>query len=149
MERRELEAKMAIALGGRASEMRFFADISTGAGDDLDKATEIARAMVTRYGMSEAIGLGVFEREPTPMLGVRAAVRSFDYSEMTARKIDEEITRLMDGALKRASEVVQRYEALIQEAVQILLDKETIDESGLKNLWNKYRRPTGPTAVAA
>lgn len=141
MERRELESKMAIALGGRASEMKFFQDISTGAGDDLDKATEIARAMVTRYGMSESIGLGVFEREPAPMLGSHMPVRTFDYSERTAQKIDEEITRLMDGALKKATEVVNRYQSLIEEAVVILLDKETIDESGLKALWNKHQSP--------
>jgi cell division protease FtsH len=145
MERYELEAKMAIALGGRASELRFFPDISTGAGDDLDKATEIARAMITRYGMTESLGLGVFERDPAPMLGSGVPMRAFEYSEATARKIDEEITRLMDKALKKAVEVVNKYQRLIEEAVIILLDRETIDENGLKELWNKHQSSTEAT----
>src|SRR6202044_2095216 len=59
MSRAELESKIAVALGGRAAEAVFFDDISTGAGDDLDKATEIARAMITRYGMEPSLGLAV------------------------------------------------------------------------------------------
>jgi cell division protease FtsH len=139
MERRELEAKMAIALGGRASEMKFFKDISTGAGDDLDKATEIARAMVTRYGMSDTVGLGVYEREPTPMLGSHVSVRTFDYSERTAQMIDQEINKLLERALKMAETVIENNQDLINEAALILLDKETIDEGGLKDLWNKHQ----------
>jgi cell division protease FtsH len=149
MERRELENKMAIALGGRASEMKFFTDISTGAGDDLDKATEIARAMVTRYGMSDALGLGVYEREPTPMLGSHFPVRMFDYSEKTAQMIDDEVNRLLDRSLEKAEEVIDRYTDLIQEAAAILLDKETIDEGGLKELWNKHQGHEHPTGTRA
>lgn len=146
MERRELEMKMAIALGGRASEMKFFQDISTGAGDDLDKATEIARAMVTRYGMSPVVGLGVYEREPTLMLGGQSPVRSFDYSETTAQAIDREVEKYLETSLKTALSVVDRYKDLINEAAGVLMEKETIDENGLLELWRKHQEP--PRLVA-
>src|SRR5690606_20195855 len=69
MSRQDLDQKLAILLGGRASEAVFCRDISTGAADDLDKATEIARAMITRYGMSEELGTVTFEKEPALFLG--------------------------------------------------------------------------------
>lgn len=139
MERNELEAKMAIALGGRASEINFFTDISTGAGDDLDKATEIARAMTTRYGMSPELGAGVFEREPSPMLGSYAPVKTFEYSEKTAQLIDSEVKALIEKTLNMACKVVEQYRELIEEAAQILLVQETLDEFSLKHLWAKHR----------
>lgn len=138
MEKNELKAKMAIALGGRASEIHFFPDISTGAGDDLDKATDIARAMVTRYGMSSNIGIGVFEQDPSPMLGSYSPVKSFDYSEKTAEAIDVEVRTLLDDALNTAKNVVEQYQEMIKEAAQILLNRETLDEADLSKLWNKY-----------
>jgi cell division protease FtsH len=139
MERHELEAKMAVALGGRAAELRFFSDVSTGAGDDFDRATDIARAMVTRYGMSEELGVGVFEHQPASMLGSQIPVRNFEYSEKTAQHIDQEVKRLLQKALDMAKKVVEQYHALIEEAVQILLTQETLDEQALKRLWEKYR----------
>jgi len=138
MERNELEAKMAIALGGRAAEMKFFQDISTGAGDDLDKATDIARAMVTRYGMSDELGIGVFEREPTPMLGSQMPVKTFGYSENTAQRIDREVNRLLQRSLAMALDVVDHHQAMIREAADTLLVRETLDEPALKHLWEKY-----------
>jgi len=146
MSKRELEFKMAIMLGGRASEVVFFDDISTGAVDDLDKATEIARAMITRYGMSASLGLAVYEREPSPLLGAQALARTSNFSEETARVIDEEIKTQLAFALKRAIEVVRRYSSMIEEAAQILIIRETIDEPELKSLWNKHQLQ-GPAQV--
>jgi len=140
MEKNELESKIAIALGGRASEMLFFSDISTGAGDDLDRATDIARAMVTQYGMSSNLGLGVFEKEPAPMLGSHAPVRSFEFSQKTAELIDNEVRRFLDQALKTANQVILHYQGLVIEAATLLLEKETLDESALKSLWDKYQQ---------
>ncbi|MGK5085847.1 ATP-dependent zinc metalloprotease FtsH, partial [Bdellovibrionota bacterium FG-1] len=77
--RDELENKLVVLLGGRAAETVFFSEISTGAADDLDKATEIARAMVTRYGMGQSLGLLTFDRETAPMLGGQLLARSHDY----------------------------------------------------------------------
>jgi cell division protease FtsH len=138
MERGELEAKMAIALGGRASEVKFFDDISTGAGDDLDKATDIARAMITRYGMSKTLGFAVYEKGSAPMLGGQAPIRSFDFSEKTAQLIDEEVNTLLDHAFRMADAVLEHYKELVEEAALLLIERETIDEAGLRDLWNKY-----------
>ncbi|MDR3608165.1 MAG: ATP-dependent zinc metalloprotease FtsH [Oligoflexia bacterium] len=149
MERNELETKMAIALGGRASEMKFFTDISTGAGDDLDKATDIARAMVTRYGMNDELGVGVFERDPSPMLGSQMPVRTFEYSEQTAQQIDLAVKSLLHKSLDMAGNVIERYRAMVDEGAQILLTQETLDEPALKRLWEKYRAaPATPVSTA-
>lgn len=142
MERNELEAKIAVALGGRAAESLFFTDISTGAGNDLDKATDIARAMVTRYGMNEKLGLGVFERDPAPMLGGQVPVKSFDYSEQTAQEIDHEVNQILGKAFDRATRVVDRYRAMIDEAAAVLLVEESMDETAIRNLWEKYNPST-------
>jgi cell division protease FtsH len=138
LSKNELETKMAVALGGRASEIIFFTDISTGAGDDLDKATDIARAMVTRYGMDGKAGLAVYEHEPTPLLGSQFPTKAFDYSERTAQLIDESIQDLLRQALDVAVKTVTQYKSLILEATKELLEKETIDEKGLKDLWSKH-----------
>lgn len=139
--RRELESKMAIALGGRASEHVFFEDISTGAGDDLDKATDVARAMVTRFGMGAKLGLAVYERESGFIpLGGQAPTRSFDYSEATAETIDASIQELLNQAYRRAHDVVVLYKDLIEEAVKILMVQESMDEKSLKELWEKHTR---------
>ena len=140
LSREELEAKLAIAMGGRASESVFFNDITTGAADDLDKATEIARAMVTRYGMSQSLGLAIFEREQSPILGGQMPIRSHDYSEKTAEAIDSDVERILDQALKAAVNVVNRYRAFIEEGTRVLLDRETLDEGMLKVLWTKHGR---------
>jgi cell division protease FtsH len=138
MSRGELESSIAIALGGRAAESIFFEDISTGAGDDLDKATEIARAMVTRYGMDAGLGLAVYERDATPILGSQAPMRVFDYSEETARRIDRAIDESLDRGMKIALAQIEENRDVIEEAVAALLQKETLDEAALRSIWQKY-----------
>ena len=149
LNRKELQQKLAVAMGGRASETAFFDDISTGAADDLDKATEIARAMITRYGMSEHMGLAVYERDSAPLLGANLPGRSFEFSELTAQRIDDEITRLLNQAMGMAMELVRRYRELVEEGAQILLNKETIDESEIKRLWEKHQSRKSLRAVSA
>ncbi len=140
MSKRELDAKLAIALGGRAAETLFFDDISTGAADDLDKATEIARAMVTQYGMSGELGLAAYEREPTPLLGGQSRVRSYDYSEKTAEAIDHELQRMLNRSVTVATHVIRVHRDFIEECVRILLMRETIDEQELRKLWDKSKQ---------
>jgi cell division protease FtsH len=135
--KRELESKLAIALGGRAAETLFFDDISTGAADDLDKATEIARAMITQYGMSSELGLAAYEREPTPLLGSQSRIRSYEYSEKTAESIDKEIQRLLNRSVTVATHVIRTNKDFVEECASILMAKETIDEHELKKLWDK------------
>jgi cell division protease FtsH len=137
MSRHELEDRLAIALGGRAAEVLFFDDISTGAADDLDQATDIARAMITRFGMSRELGLAVFERDANPMLGGQA-VRNFGFSEHTAQRIDAEIERLLDGAEERALGILEKFRPLIEEGARILLTRETLNEEEIQALWKKH-----------
>ena len=144
--RGELDSSIAIALGGRAAESIFFEDISTGAGDDLDKATEIARAMVTRYGMDASLGLAVYEREATPILGSQAPVRLFEYSEETARRIDRAIDEALDRGMKLALAQIEGNREVIEEAVAELLVKETLDEGQLRSIWVRHH-PSSQAAV--
>ncbi|HEX4926112.1 MAG TPA: cell division protein FtsH, partial [Bdellovibrionales bacterium] len=137
MTREELQGKLAILLGGRAAEQIFFQDISTGAGDDLDKATEIARAMVTRYGMSRELGLVTYEREPTPLLGIRENVATHEYSDQTAVRIDAEVSRFLEQAFTSALSVLKEYRELIVEGAEQLLQKETLNEDEIQRLWSR------------
>lgn len=139
MSKLELETKMAVALGGRASEEIFFSEISTGAADDLDKATEIARAMITRYGMSPKLGLATFEKDPSVFLGIQGPVQSHSYSEGTASEIDSEIKNLLDSAMQASLRVIRNNRAFIEECATLLLSKETLDEAELKKIWVKHK----------
>jgi cell division protease FtsH len=146
MSRQELEDKIAVALGGRAAESIFFDDITTGAGDDLDKATEIAKAMVTHYGMDQGLGLGVFERDPNRMLGTGTSVRTFDYSEKTAQLIDQGMKAILDRGMTTATAIINDNHELIKRAVKILIEHETIDENELLTLWNERNKPVAQAA---
>jgi cell division protease FtsH len=136
--RQELEAKMAIALGGRAAEQVFFEGCSTGAGDDLDKATEIARSMVTRFGMGNGLGLAVYERESagTRYL-VQSSTKAFDYSEKTAERIDASVQKLLDQAYQKAQQVILERRRFIEQGVFRLLEEESLDEQELRVLWGQ------------
>ncbi len=139
----ELEGKMAVLMGGRAAEQMFFSEISTGAADDLDKATEIARAMVTRYGMSRKLGLSILERESSPFLsggGMPGMMKTYNFSEQTAEQVDAEVRETLDRAMSAALEILQRYRKVVEDGAQTLLTKETIDEAELQALWETRRR---------
>ncbi|MBU1312540.1 MAG: ATP-dependent zinc metalloprotease FtsH [Alphaproteobacteria bacterium] len=141
MTREELENKMAVLLGGRAAEFIVFQHWSTGAADDLAKVTDIARAMVTRYGMSEELGHIALETEqrsylaPDMMMG---GGRQHDYGGHTADAIDEEIGKIIDRAFDRAVTILsERREALERSAAK-LLEVETLGADELREL---ERRP--------
>ncbi len=104
MTRSELEDKLCVLLGGRVAEEILFADVSTGAQNDLQRATDIARSMVTEYGMSAKLGLRTFEKERRSVfLESQMAASPRDYSEEKARQIDEEVEQILDKAHKGAS----------------------------------------------
>ncbi|MFM8991175.1 MAG: TRAP transporter fused permease subunit, partial [Alphaproteobacteria bacterium] len=128
MSRPELEAKMAMLLGGRAAEILALGEPSTGAADDLARATDIARAKVARYGMDAALGHVRYEDEGPrllPMPGLASTARR-DYGEATAREIDEAVRRLVEAAFARATAtLVERRAALDRGAAQ-LLERETL-----------------------
>src|SRR6516164_4501751 len=103
MGRSELENKLAVLLGGRAAESICFSEVSTGAADDLKKATDIARSIVTRFGMDETLGNVSYEDEPSPFLGVMPGISqpATRYSEDTTRKIDEAVRAIIKNAFGR------------------------------------------------
>jgi cell division protease FtsH len=132
MTRAELENKMAVLLGGRAAEALVFDHLSTGAADDLVKATEIARAMVMRYGMVESLGHVAYRDERSPFLAVPGAPAPRDFSEQTAAAIDEAVRRLVGQAYERARELLRVRRAQLERGAELLLQKETIGEDELR-----------------
>jgi cell division protease FtsH len=115
-------------LGGRAAESIVFGELSTGAADDLAKATNIARSMVTRYGMDEKLGMASLESErstflPTP--GDYAAARR-DFSEETAREVDCAVRDLIAQAFERAVGILEAHREVLEDSAQRLLEKETL-----------------------
>ena len=137
MTREELENKMAVLLGGRAAEFIVFHHLSTGAADDLAKVTDIARAMVTRYGMSEKIGHIALETDQRSYLAqdpLMGGPRPHDYGEHTADAIDEEVRKIVDHAFDSAVKILtERRDALEQTAAR-LLEVETLGEDDLRPL---------------
>jgi cell division protease FtsH len=135
MTRRELENKMAVLLGGRAAERLVFDEISTGAADDLARVTDIARAMVLRYGMSEALGSVAYDRDHSPFLQPNFPVPvERGYSEDTAHAVDAAVRALVDAALRRASAILDRNHALLDRTAVALLKTETLDEPAIARL---------------
>jgi cell division protease FtsH len=123
--RPRLVAMLANMLGGRAAEEVAFGDISTGAYDDIRKATQIARAMVCDYGMSSVGVVSLGEMQEQPFLGTSA--RSRDFSEATAERIDAEVARLLDEAYAHARGVLTQNRHILDRVAQILLERETLD----------------------
>jgi cell division protease FtsH len=149
MTREELEIKMAVLLGGRAAEQLVFAQLSTGAADDLAKATDIARAMATRYGMVEGLGDVTYEADPHPFLGTPMPEpfgRPRAYSETTARKIDCAVRELVAGALQRATATLRQCRTVLDRGAAALLERETLGEPELKALVGE---PAAEAAKAA
>jgi len=141
----ELANKMAVLLGGRAAEELVFGEISTGAADDLVKATEIARAMVTRYGMDPALGRTAYETESGTYLGQPLEGGGRRYSEETAHDIDEAVKARLDTAFEQAKRVLQGRRDELDDYARRLLEEETLDEDDLAPL----KRGDGASAAGA
>jgi cell division protease FtsH len=134
MTRDELENRMAVLLGGRAAEVVVFGHLSTGASDDLAKATDIARSMVTRFGMVEKLGPVTFEEAPQNFLGTPSYGQERKYSEETAREIDTAVRDIVRQALDKAIGILRSKRAILERTAQKLLEKETLGEDDLKAL---------------
>jgi cell division protease FtsH len=127
IERGELMNRMAVLMGGRASEEIIFNEISTGAADDLDRATDIARQMVTRFGMAEALGQRVYEPQRQAFLGeAMVGMRPKDYSDETNREIDIAVRKLIDEAYEKAKATLTERRRDLDRGTALLLEKETI-----------------------
>jgi len=125
MTREELENKMTVLLGGRAAEHLAFGHLSTGAADDLSRATDIARNMVTRYGMGGTLGPVTYESEPNGFLGPLGGSRRL-YAEETAREIDVAVREMVQASFDRARGILARNRALLDEGAKELLARETL-----------------------
>jgi cell division protease FtsH len=129
-------------LGGRTSEELFCDDITTGASNDIERATKLARSMVTRYGMSDALGAQVFgEAQHEVFLG-RDLADHQDYSAETAKRIDDEVERIMHEAHERASKLLSARRKQMDTIASVLLERETVEGDVLKALlddkWEEY-----------
>jgi cell division protease FtsH len=138
MTREELEHKMLVLLGGRAAEHAVYGHLSTGAADDLSKATEIARSMVTRYGMADALGPVTYENEPDGFLGRVGGTRRL-YAEETAREIDLAVRDLVRSAEGRARAILVANRPLLDEGARALLERETLGGEALAKLLDRVR----------
>ena len=132
MTRGELENKMTILLAGRAAEQLIFAEVSTGAQDDLAKASDIARTMVTRFGMEPALGQVSYERDPAPMLGdLPGTFQQRLYSEETAREIDCAMRAMVENAFDRATAILTERRDILEAGAAALLAHETLTQDAL------------------
>jgi len=137
MTKEELENKMAVLLGGRAAELIVFGHLSTGAADDLRRVTDIARSMVTRYGMSEKLGSVAYERDPGNFLASAERpypVRERDYAEETAAAVDREVKDIVDRVLQRTEGMLTTRRPILDRAAKKLLEKETLEQSDIDAL---------------
>jgi len=122
-----IEGRLAILMGGRAAEQLIFNEMTTGAGNDIEQATEIARKMVCEWGMSEVLGPMTFGKKSEEIFLGREIQRHRDYSESTARMIDEEVVRIIRRAQTTAEEVLKNNVQILHNLAQALLEHETID----------------------
>lgn len=127
---------IASLLGGRVAEELVFGDVTTGATNDLDRATDLARAMVCEYGMSERLGMvRLGRRHGNPFLG-RDLMEDRDYSEEVARAIDEEVRAFIDQGYQRSREILSQHREKMDEIAEILLEKETLTRDEFLALMN-------------
>jgi cell division protease FtsH len=144
MSRKEMEQRMAVLLGGRAAELLVFSSPSTGAADDLSKATELARAIVMRYGMNEKLGLVAYETESHPFLTGVPSTAERNYSEQTAREIDCAVRALVHDAFEVATGILTQARVILERGARAVLEKESIGEVELAQLKSDLERMPGP-----
>lgn len=132
MARSELVARVYVLLGGRVAEEIIFGDVSTGAQNDLQRATEIARTMVTQFGMSEKLGLVSLEGPRIPLFLPVPTQAPKEYSEETAQMIDEEVKKILSEAHAKAREILASHRQALEELATLLLEKEVVERPQLQ-----------------
>ena len=141
MQRHELMAEVDVLLAGRAAEEVFIKEISTGAGNDLERATDILRSMISIYGMSDIAGLMVLEKRRSTFLSGGQADR--DYSDKTAEKVDEFIKTTLDERYKHVLETLRTYGDAIEKMVEALYEEETIEGAKVRDIIANYEKERG------
>lgn len=139
MTRDELLDRLQVLLGGRAAEEVIFGDISTGAQNDLQRASDIARSMVMEYGMSERLGLLTYTRQQSRYLDMGFGPGEREYSEQTAQEIDQEKNRIIDEAHQKVLLKLKNYRDPLKKFAGILLEKESIDGEELRKFAEEVR----------
>ena len=129
-----VEGRLAILMGGRAAEMLIFEKMTTGAGNDIEQATKIARKMVTEWGMSDLLGPMTFGKQNEEIFLGREIQSQRDYSEETARMIDEEISKNIRNAQERSQDILNENQELLHSMAKALLKHETIDAKDINKL---------------
>jgi len=143
--RSELANRLAVLLGGRAAEWLIFAETSTGAADDLARASEIARDMVVRFGMSDTLGPVTYEAEHASFLfGQTPSWRPKTYGEATAQAIDTAVRDLVETAFKTASEILEKNRSVLESSAQELLAHETLSQTDLQKFATQLASPPAP-----
>ena len=148
--RNYVEGRLAILMGGRSAEMLIFDQMTTGAGNDIEQATQIARKMVTEWGMSDLLGPMTFGKKNEEVFLGREIQSSRDYSEVTARMIDEEISRIVRDSQRLADEILRKDIEILHRMAKELLKYETIDSKDLDKILKgeKLTRPLNGTSVS-
>ena len=133
LSKKELEDRIAVLLAGRAAEEVVFEEVSTGAQNDLQRATDMARSMVTEYGMSERFGPHAMGGTPRSLfLGGGNGASHLDISEATQREVDEEVEKILDGASARATDILRERRDDLESLTTRLLEQETIGGDELR-----------------
>jgi cell division protease FtsH len=133
MTKSELLDRLCVLLGGRVAEEIVFGEVSTGAHNDLFRATDIAKSMVKEYGMSEKLGYMTFEGERKPLfLEINPGFGAKDYSEETAREIDNEVRRIIDQSHEKVKSMLTDKHGILEKVAKTLLEKESIDGEELR-----------------
>jgi cell division protease FtsH len=146
MTRAELLDRLDVLSGGRTAEEIIFGDVSTGAQDDLQRATDLVRHMITRYGMSEALGLATFETSRQALFLQVPTGASREYSEETARVIDAEIQQFLEAAHTRVHETLTAQRALLESLGKLLIAHEVVDRNALIQLLEAVEPVEAPQA---
>ena len=131
--RKVADTKIVTLTGGRAAEEVCFDSVTTGASNDIEQATSIARAMITRYGMSESFGMTAFEQMVNPYLG---SDTTLNCSQETAARIDREVIALIDKAYDQAKTILKDNRSKLDEIARVLIERETISGQEFMDILN-------------
>ena len=140
----QLEARLAMAMGGRAAEELVFGETTTGASNDLEQATNIARTMVTRFGMSKKLGPRTFGKRGGMVFLGREISEQRDYSDSVAEQIDDEVQSLIGGAYDTAMRILKEYKPNLDRVSEYLLENETIEGENFADIFDN---PPAPVAA--
>ena len=131
----QMKQHIMVSLGGRIAEELIFDDITTGASSDIKKATQVARQMVTRYGMSENIGVICYDNDDDEVFIGRDLAHAKSHSENVAGEIDKEVKSIIDDCYAKAKAIITEHESVLHKCAELLLEKEKIGQEEFEALF--------------